>query len=117
MAKKAPAGDLLFEQIYQKISGIPKQNGISQVDVMTLPALLAEIFTKIMRHGQLTESEFAAELNITRSQIRQLGQLLVEKGYLSTAPGSAGSEQIYRVNFTHHRKRRVPTNVWKKLDL
>ncbi len=113
----ASANQILFEELYQEISEYPTRDGISQVEIINLPPPLAAVFGKIIRQGSISESGFVADLNITTEQARQLAQLLVSKGYLAATPVDTGDEQRYQLNFNRQRGRRVPTDIWNKLDL
>lgn len=117
VGQPASANHILFEELYQEISKYPTREGISQVEIINLPSPLAAVFGKIIRQGSISERGFAADLNITAEQARQLAQLLVSKGYLTAVPADTGDEQTYQLNFNRQRSRRVPTDIWKKLDL
>jgi len=109
------AGDILFDQLYQKIDTCPSQDGISQIDILNLPAPLVAPFNRITRQRKISEPDFAAELGISRPQMQRLGQLLVEKGYLTRQ--LVDDETIYQINFAQHRVHHRATAVWDKLDL
>lgn len=114
-ASTIAAGDILFDQLYQKIDTCPSQDGISQIDILNLPAPLVAPFNRITRQRKISEPDFAAELGISHPQMQRLGQLLVEKGYLTRQ--QVDEETIYQINFAQRHTRCQPVTVWDKLDL
>ncbi len=107
----------VFDELCQRIRSTPPCQGVSQLDVVNLPVPLVSVFRKAIRSGSISQADFAISLAFTQQQAAFLANLLMEKGYLSVSKGEIGSETVYKVRFVRKRKRRVPSDVWSKLDL
>ena len=106
----------MFDRLQRELKKRYKHEGITPADVMELPEPLRTAMSRMMRKGSMTLSELASELNLERAETRRLGQMLVEKGFLSSSRRTADGEIVYRTHFTHKRGRSVPLDIWKLLD-
>jgi hypothetical protein len=100
-----------FDRMQQDLDKRVKVEGITPLDVLELPEPLRTAMNKLMRKGSMTLSELTAELNIEMVEARQLGQLLVEKGFASLVEQQADGEIVYRVRLGRTRGRSVPLDL------
>jgi DNA-binding MarR family transcriptional regulator len=106
----------MFDRLQRELKKRSKVEGITPADVMELPEPLRTAMNKIMRKGSMTLSELAAELKLKTAETRRLGQMLVEKGFLSSIRRKADGEIVYQTRFVRKRGRSVPLDIWKALD-
>ena len=108
----------MVDRLQRELENLSKVEGITPADVVSLPEPLRSGINKIMREGALTLSEFAAELKLEIAETRQLGEMLVEKGFLVASETQADGEILYRTRFAKSRKRvrDLPGDIWEKLD-
>ena len=107
----------MVDRLQRELKNLPKVEGITLADVMNLPEPLRSGINKIMREGSVTLSEFAAELKLETAETRQLGQMLMEKGFLVATEPQADGEILYRPRFakSRNRVRGLPDDIWEKL--
>jgi hypothetical protein len=109
------ASSELFDDLCYQLDKQHKTGGINHLDILNLPPPLDSTFTRIIRQGSMTASEFASDLHLAPEQGEHLIKLLVDKGYLHAA--SAGPKTIYKVHFIHNQKKQISSNVWDSLGL
>jgi hypothetical protein len=107
----------MFDRLQRELEKRSRVEGITPADVMELPEPLRTAMNKIMRKGSMTLSELTAELNLRTAETRRLGEILVEKGFLSSIRREADGEIVYQTRFTRKHGRGVPFDIWKKLDI
>jgi hypothetical protein len=108
----------MVDRLRRELENLSKVEGITPADVMNLPEPLRSGINKIMHEGSVTLSEFAAELKLEIAETRQLGQMLIEKGFLVATEAQADGEILYHARFAKSRKRvrGLPRDIWEKLD-
>ena len=98
-----------FADLQQQLAQLQPVKGIAPVDVLSLPGWLAAVVRKMMRGG-MPLSALAGELGLPLDQARQVGDVLVEKGYLTSA-GAASDGVTYRVYFARMRGQNIAGNL------
>jgi DNA-binding MarR family transcriptional regulator len=106
----------MFDRLQRELKKRSKVEGITPADVMDLPEPLRTAMHKMMRKGSMTLSELAAELKLKTAETRRLGQMLVERGFLSSIEREADGEIVYQTRFARKRGRSVPFDIWKAFD-
>ena len=104
-----------FADLEQQLAQLQAVKGIAPVDVLSLPDLLAAVVRKMIRGG-MTLSVLAGELGLPQDQARQVGDVLVEKGYLTTEgaetrDGAVGDGVTYRVYFARMRGQTIAVDL------
>ena len=74
-----------FQQLLDTLTEIEPVPGIMPADVLAYPRPLAAMIRKIIRKQQITLSEFAALLELSVDETKQVASLLIEKGMLVDA--------------------------------
>ncbi len=97
-----------FDSLRQEMEGCPPIDGIVASDIMTLPEGLRPIFNRLVRKSALTVVEFASEFGLTPDQARQLGDGLVQRGYLKSEVRETDGETVYRLRLARTRQLRPP---------
>ena len=80
------------------------------MDILDLPGEVTPAVRKMMRRG-LTLAELSAELDLPPEQARQVGELLVEKGYLTSQHGAETDDPVYKVYFTRMRGQNIAIDL------
>jgi hypothetical protein len=109
----------MFDRLQRELRKRSKVEGITPADVMDLPKPLRAVMNKIMREGSMTLSDLTTELKLKTGEARQLGQTLVDKGFLTSTERAADGEVVYRTHYARKARKRgrgVPLDVWKALD-
>lgn len=98
-----------FTDLQPQLAQLQPVKGIAPVDILTLPDALAAVVRKMMRGG-MTLSALADELGLPLDQARQAGDMLVEKGYL-TSEGAESDGVTYRVYFARMRGHNIAVDL------
>ena len=98
-----------FADLQQQLAQLEPVKGIAPVDALSLPDALAAAVRKMMRGG-MTLPALADELGLPLDQTRQVGDVLVEKGYL-TSEGAESDGVTYRVYFARMRGHNIAINL------
>ena len=98
-----------FVDLQQQLAQLAPVQGIAPVDILSLPDLLAVVVRKMMRGG-MTLSALADELSLPLDQARQVGDVMVEKGYL-TIEGAENDGVTYRVYFARMRSHNIAIDL------
>lgn len=99
----------IFTDLQQQLAELQPVKGIAPVDILSLPDALATMVRKMMRGG-MTLSALAADLELPLDQARQVGDVLVEKGYL-TSEGAESDGVTYRVYFARMRGHNIAIDL------
>jgi len=91
-----------FADLQRQLAELAPVKGIAPVDILQLPAAITPAVRKMMRHG-LTLAELAQELDLSLDQARQVGDLLVDKGFLTSQQQGDSGDIIYKVYFARMR--------------
>jgi hypothetical protein len=98
-----------FEDLQQQLAQLQSVKGIAPVDVLSLPDSLAAVVRKMMRGG-MTLSALADELGLPLDQARQVGDVLVAKGYLNSE-GTESDGVTYKVYFARMRGQHIAIDL------
>ena len=98
-----------FEALRREIAALDRVGGISPDEVVTLPEDLHAAFRKMLK-GAITLDELALELGVAEGEAREIGQLLVEKGFLQKEDFDPAAIR-YRVRFARMRTRNIPLDL------
>ena len=103
-----------FADLQQRLAQVTPVQGCAPVDILSLPDSLAAVVRKMMRGG-MTLSALAGELSLPLDQARQVGDVMVEKGYLTseglTGEGTESDGVMYRVHFATMRGRNIAVDL------
>jgi hypothetical protein len=99
-----------FADLRQQVAGLAPVKGITPVDVLQLPGSLAAAVRKMMRSA-MPLAELADELALPPAQAREICDLLVEKGYLTSQEQAAGGEVVYKVYFARMRGHNIAIDL------
>jgi DNA-binding MarR family transcriptional regulator len=86
----------------------------TMLDTLTLPAPLQRIIGKIMRRGELSLEQLAAEMKSTPGEVEPLLDTLVEKRFLEVE--GSGQQRRYKPYLGRKRARKLPVSIWESLD-
>jgi hypothetical protein len=101
---------IAFADLQRQLAELAPVKGIAPVDILQLPDAVTPAVRKMMRHG-LTLAELAQELDLSADQARQVGDMLVEKGFLaSQQPGDFG-DIIYKVYFARMHGQNIAVDL------
>ncbi len=110
-----------FANLSAAVDKLEPVEGVTMLNVYDLPDMLVHILTEVMRGRSLTVAELAELLLLTAVESEQLGDLLVNKGFLQSrqqASLSPGEQvKMYQVQFERPKRRNMSSAVWDKLDL
>jgi len=106
----------MFQYLHTEIDKRTRVNGITPIDMLSLPNPLNNLFDKIMRQGSLSLTEVAEEVQTNATEAKELANLLINKGYLRLVEKRSDNEIIYQIRFAAKRKRRVPPKLWQALS-
>ena len=101
-----------YQVMYQELQEIPSVDGIAPTDVLSLPEHFERLLRTLMRKGSMTVEEVANELDLPVNQAQNLGDVLIEKGYLRAEGGGPDTGPVYRVYFARVRKRNIPAGLF-----
>ena len=101
---------IAFADLKRQLADLAPVKGIAPVDILQLPAAITPAVRKMMRHG-LTLAELAQELDLSSDQARQVGDMLVEKGFLSSQLQGDSGDPIYKVYFARMRGQNIAVDL------
>ena len=109
---------MAFAELQRQLAQLPSVNGIAPVDVLGLPDSLATVIRKMMR-GRMALAVLAGELALPLDQARQVGDAMVEKGYLisesadnnGTDSGADNDGVTYKVYFARMRGQKIAVDL------
>jgi predicted ArsR family transcriptional regulator len=88
--------------------------GITPADLLDLSPELRRIVNTITRRREMSLAEIVLEMDMRPSEVRELLDTLVEKGFLKAL--EVKGELRYKTFFAPRRGREVPLNVWDALS-
>lgn len=100
-----------FNELQQILAKISKVNGVTMVDVMTLPAPLDSVLKKLLKEIQSLD-QISDELQLPIDQTRQLLDSLIEKGFLTAEDQMSGGGRLYKVYFARMRKHNISDKLF-----
>jgi len=101
---------IAFTDLQRQLAELAPVKGIAPVDILQLPATITPAVRKMMRHG-LTLAELAQELDLSLDQARQVGDLLVDKGFLTSQQQGDSGDTIYKVYFARMRGQNIAVDL------
>jgi hypothetical protein len=101
---------IVFADLQSQLAELAPVKGIAPVDILQLPAAITPAVRKMMRHG-LTLAELAQELDLSLDQARQVGDLLVDKGFLTSQQQGNSSDLVYKVYFARMRGQNIAIDL------
>ncbi len=105
-----------LERLLQELATWPKVEGITMADVLELSEPLSTALRKMTVAGSMSLHELATELMLSAVETRQVGEVLVEKGFVSSKSERVSTEVTYQINLARTRSRDLPSAVWQALD-
>jgi hypothetical protein len=99
-----------FADLQRQLAELAPVKGIAPVDILQLPTAITPAVRKMMRHG-LTLAELAQEVDLSLDQARQVGDLLVDKGFLTSQQQGDSGDTIYRVYFARMRGQNIAVDL------
>ena len=101
---------IAFADLQRQLAELAPVKGIAPVDILQLPAAITPAIRKMMRHG-LTLAELAQELDLSLDEARQVGDLLVDKGFLTSQQQGDSGDTIYKVYFARMRGQNIAVDL------
>ena len=101
---------MAFADLVRQLAGLAPVKGIAPVDILQLPDAVTPAVRKMMRHG-LTLAELASEIDLPLDEARLVGDMLVEKGYLTNQQQRDSGDIVYRVNFARMRGQNITVDL------
>jgi hypothetical protein len=99
-----------FQALKQQLIGLNRVNGITPVEILGLPEDL-HVAVRMMLKTAMTLEELAGELRLTGDEARLVGDLLVDKGFLSSEEAVEDGSIRYRVHLARMRPRNIPLDL------
>ena len=99
-----------FETLKQRLIELDRVNGITPVEILDLPKGLHVAVRKMLK-SPMTLEELASELSLPVEETRQIGDLLVDKGFLQIEEPIEESLIRYKVHFARMRSRNIPLDL------
>lgn len=104
----------IFKHLQSEIDEREKREGITLAELLDLSPPLRRLMNRITRHGELSLSDAAAELDQPVEETQNMLNSLVEKGYLLREKQE--EEWIYRTRFARKRGTSLPPGIWSALS-
>jgi len=90
-------------EIRQALDSMPRTDGFNPMDTLRMPKAVSVIYRLIMRNrGSLPLADLAAGTGWSEAEARQVGDLLVEKGLITSENGPQGV--IYRIEYASRKR-------------
>jgi hypothetical protein len=96
-----------YQRITDALQKIPPVEGITPIDVLSLPDPLGVVIGQLIKRGFMSLPDLTEALKMPSTQARAIGDLLTRKGYLVKEYRS-GKDIIYRAYIARMRKRNIP---------
>jgi len=103
----------LFDRLQAEIETRQRVEGITPADLLDLSPALRRIINLVIRRGEMSLGEIVRELDVRPSEVGEMLDALVEKGYLRAF--EVEGEQRYKTFLARKRGREVPLNIWEAL--
>ena len=100
----------IFETLKQRLIELDRVNGITPVEVLDLPEGLHVAVRKMLKRA-MTLGELASELSLPMDETLQIGNLLVDKGFLQMEAMTEDGTIRYKVRFARMRSRNIPLDL------
>jgi len=99
-----------FADLQRQLVELTPVKGVAPVDILELPAAVTPAVRKMMRRG-LTLAELASELDLPVEQAREVGEILVAKGFLTSQRDANLGDPVYKVYFTRKRGQNISIDL------
>jgi DNA-binding MarR family transcriptional regulator len=86
----------------------------SRFDTLTLPEPLQNVLRIITREREVSLAELVNQTGQDEAALRSILHSLIEQGFVQTV--ASANEQRYRTNLTPKRGRRLPNEIWQRLE-
>jgi hypothetical protein len=91
------------DEIRKILENLPPSDGFNPMDTLRMPKAISVIYRLIMRNrGSLPLADLAAGTGWSETEARQVGDLLVEKGFISSETGPQGV--VYRIEYSPRKR-------------
>ncbi len=101
---------IAFADLQRQLAELAPVKGIAPVDILQLPAAVTPAVRKMMRHG-LTLADLAQALDLSLDEAHQVGDLLVEKGFLTSQQQGDSGDLVYKVYFARMRGQNIAVDL------
>lgn len=99
-----------FEAIQQALTGLPRVEGVTAVDIMKLPAPLDVTLRKMLKEP-LSLDAVAAEIQMSKDETSQLMDILVERGFVKSEDQSDHGGLVYKIYLARTRRLNLPASL------
>jgi ribosomal protein S25 len=89
-------------------------SGRSRLDTLTLPEPLQNVLRIITREREVSLAELVSHTGQDEAVLRSILHSLIEQGFVQTVAST--DQQRYRTNLTPKRGRRLPNEIWQRLE-
>ena len=100
-----------YEALQEALSGVPRVDGVTMVDIMALPEPLDAALRKLLKES-LSLDALSHEIQLSPTETRQIMDTLVEKGFVKTEDQPDQGGHVYKVYFARMRKHSIPDNLF-----
>lgn len=97
-----------------------KSGKLSPIDLLDLPAILAETLKRVVRKNEISLEQAAVDMQVSAEEMQAIMDELMAKGYVTQG---AVKEGIYyykahfgKANYFGHKPGKIATEVWSALD-
>ena len=92
-----------IDEIRKALENEAPSDGFNPMDTLRMPKAVSVIYRLIMRNrGSLSLVDLATGIGWSEVEARQVGDLLVEKGYISSENGPEGI--VYRIEYSPRKR-------------
>jgi len=105
--------DSLFDRLQSETETRQQVEGITPAGLLDISPELRNIVNMILRQGEMSLAEIVSQLDMKPSEVKELLETLVEKGYVRVF--EVKGEKRYKTFLAHKRRREVPLNIWEAL--
>jgi len=104
----------IFDRLQQEIDDRERQEGMSTLDLLDMPAELSRIVVALARKGQMPVEDLAADVEMPVDELEPLMDALVDKGMVRGY--DIGDRRLYRTYFGRRRGREAQSDIWSALQ-
>ena len=100
-----------FAQLHRSVSALPTVAGIVPVDLLTVPQPLGGAIRGLVRNKSMAPDELAEVIGVTPDEVRQLVDILVEKGYLRVVEGGSADRPRFCIRYARASTHNIPSDL------
>lgn len=111
--------ETLLEKIKKELEALQPARGLAPSDVVGFSEPLRGTLNHALRAGQITLSELADMLTLSRQEALEIARLLKAKGCFQQRINLDSEETIYDVHLSARTRKldeTLPKKLWDKLD-